>query len=206
MKLRTILAAFAVMASGSLYAQNATKADLDKLTTQVNALSQKLSESESKIAELENKAIQLEADVERIVTENVNLVEQLNIKTITSVKDNAGLQWDIVRVEPANNDVAITLRITNNSGFSRSPFKITSYDFFDGCHATDSNTNLSNNRYGIEIKINNVVNMGAPINTVITIKNVPTTCTYLSEIAFTYNETTTSKRNTIRFTGVHIPW
>lgn len=202
MKLRTILAAFAVMASGSLYAQNATKADLDKLTNQVNELSQRMTELESKATQFETKVAQLEADVERIVTENVNLVEQLNIKTVTSITDKAGLQWDIVKVEPIDNEVVITLRITNKSGVMRRVSNC--YEL--ACYALDSNTNLSNNKYEIDKHFAEIVENGAPINKVITIRNVPTTCTYLSLLQIAYAEMTTLKDYTIKFTGVHIPW
>ena len=76
---RMIWLALAIVASANLSAQNATKAELD-------ALSQRVAK--------------LEADLERVITENVNLVEQLNIKTVTSYTDENKIQWDIVRVEP----------------------------------------------------------------------------------------------------------
>ena len=159
----------AIMASGSLFAQNLTKADLVKLENQVNALSQKV--------------VQLETNLERVITENVNLVEQLNVKTVTSVTDNNGLQWDMVKVEPNNNKVVITLRISNNSGLVRDVRKANSSAYLSGgCYALDSNTNLSDNKYGIEISFNDVIESGAPINKTITISNVPTTCSFLSLI------------------------
>lgn len=193
MKLKSILAVFAMMASGSLLAQNVTKADLVNLENQVNALSQKVE--------------RLESMVERVVSENVNLVEQLNVKTVTSVTDNNGLQWDIVKVEPNNNEVVITLRISNNSGLPRDVRKSNSSAYLSGdCYALDSNTNLSNNKYGIEICFQDVIESGAPINKTITIRNVPTTCTYLSLIQFKYSEFKSFKDGEVKFTGVHIPW
>ena len=56
MKFRNILVLLAIMVCSNLYAQNATKAEID-------ALSQRITK--------------LEADLERVITENVNLVEQL---------------------------------------------------------------------------------------------------------------------------------
>ena len=95
---RMILLALAIIASANLSAQNATKAELEALTQRV---------------------ARLETDLGRVITENVNLVEQLNIKKVTSMTDNKnGITFDIVKVEPnANtNDVVISLRMTNNSG------------------------------------------------------------------------------------------
>ena len=207
MKLRTILAAFAVMASGSLYAQNATKADLDKLTNQVNELSQRMTELESKATQFETKVAQLEADVERIVTENVNLVEQLNIKTVTSMIDNNGFQWDIVKVEPdeGNNNVVLTLRLTNKSGVMQSIGT-----GFNMGNAIDTNSNLANNSYNIErnnfdLDLNKI-QANVPLNFTVTIHNVPTTCTYLATINIEYTGYKNTKDAEFKFTGVHIPW
>lgn len=193
MKLRSIFIAIAVMACGNMFAQNATKAELEKLASQVNALSQKVT--------------QLETNLERVITENVNLVEQLNVKTITSVTDNNGLQWDIVKVEPKNNEVVITLRISSNSGLAYDVRKSNSSAYLSGeCYALDSNTNLSNNKYGIEIDFNDVIESGAPINKTIIIKNIPKTCTYLSLLQFGYKDFKSYKNDVVKFTGVHIPW
>lgn len=207
MKLRTILAAFAVMASGSLYAQNATKADLDKLTNQVNELSQRMTELESKATQFETKVAQLEADVERIVTENVNLVEQLNIKTVTSVMDKNGIQWDIVKVEPdeGNNNVILTLRLTNKSGVMQSIGT-----GFNMGNAIDTNSNLANNSYNIERSNFDMdlkkIQANVPLNFTVTIHNVPTTCTYLATINIEYTGYKNTKDAEFKFTGVHIPW
>lgn len=207
MKLRTILAAFAVMASGSLYAQNATKADLDKLTNQVNALSQKVTQLETnldtstnQVNELSQKLTQMEANLERVITENVNLVEQLNIKTVTSVTDKNGIQWDIVKVEPdkETNKVMINLRLTNNTGLNKKVFIFPTY-----CYALDSDTNRNNNKYEIhETPGDLYLEHGIPVNATVTIKNVPITSSYLSLIQLGY----TLEPIYVKFTGVHIPW
>lgn len=190
MRIKSILAAFVVMACGSLSAQNATKAELNNLTNQVNALSQKVA--------------QLETNLERVITENVNLVEQLNVKTVTSVTDANGIQWDIVKVVPnANtNDVVISLRITNNSGAIK---KITTSNTEWVIY--DTNSNLSNNSYKCWDRIDLKLENGIPINVPITIKNVPVTCSYLSLISGTYQMSTAIFDSfTFKFTGVHIPW
>ncbi len=92
-----ILLAFAIIASANLSAQNATKAELEALTQRV---------------------AKLEADLERVITENVNLVEQFNIKPITSYTDENGIQWEIIRVVPnrKNGSVVMVIRVVNTSG------------------------------------------------------------------------------------------
>lgn len=193
MKLRGILAAFAILACGSLCAQNATKADLDKLVTQVNALSQKVS--------------QLENNLERVITENVNLVEQLNIKTVTSVTDANGIQWDIVKVEPNsdNNNVVISLRIINNSGVKKSAFLLAGDSY-----AIDSDSNQANNIYKIYNHTVNSIELenGVPVNAIVTIPGVPLTSSYLSMIQLKIQPSAFDSRNKtlVKFTGVHIPW
>ena len=186
------MTAFAVMVCGSVFAQNATKADLTKLENQLNALSQKVA--------------QLETNLERVITENVNLVEQLNVKTITSVTDVNGIQWDIVKVIPNadNNEVVLTLRITNNSGVMQS----FGTGFTMG-YAVDTNSNLSNNSY--EIKIVSSKNFqkfqtGIPVNFEVIIKNVPITCSYLAIVNMDYSGYNKTKDASFKFTGVHIPW
>lgn len=195
MKFRSILAAFAVMACGSLSAQNATKADLAKLESQVNALSQKVS--------------QLEANLERVITENVNLVEQLNVKTITSVTDKNGIQWDIVKVEPnaETNDVVITFRVTNLSGRNHS------CGFgSDLGTAIDTDSNISNNVYKIKNNYSNPsldnLSSGTPINIQGTVRNVPNTSSYLASIILDYvgSASKGTQKALVKFTGVHIPW
>lgn len=193
MKLREILATFAILACGSLCAQNATKADLDKLVTQVNALSQKVS--------------QLENNLERVITENVNLVEQLNIKTVTSVTDANGIQWDIVKVEPNsdNNNVVISLRIINNSGVKKSAFLLAGDSY-----AIDSDSNQANNIYKIYNHTVNSIELenGVPVNAIVTIPGVPLTSSYLSMIQLKIQPSAFDSRNKtlVKFTGVHIPW
>ena len=70
MTFRNILVLLAIMVCSNLYAQNATKAEID-------ALSQRITK--------------LEADLERVITENVNLVEQLKIKTVSSSSSSSML-------------------------------------------------------------------------------------------------------------------
>lgn len=183
MKFRNIFVLLAIIVCGNLSAQNVTKAEVD-------ALSQRITK--------------LEADLERVITENVNLVEQLKVKTVSSCTDENNVQWDIVRVSPnsSNNNVTLTLRVINNSGAIRNA------DPFTGV-AIDSNSNMDNNTYKIKIGGSNVnmqkVPVGTPINFTVTIIGVPTTSSYLSSIELTYfgkglHETI------IKFTGVHIPW
>lgn len=198
MKLRTFLSALVVMTSGCLFAQNATKADLDKLVNQVNALSQKVDQLNA----LSQKVNQLETDLERVITENVNLVEQLNIKTVTSMVDNKnGITFDIVKVEPDvnTNDVVISLRITNNSGAVKT-IRMDNSKWI----AYDSDSNKSDNSYKawdlIQVKLEN----GIPVNATVTFKKVPTTCSYLSLVRCLYS--VDFKENTLKFTGVHVPW
>ena len=193
MKLRGILAAFAVVACGSVFAQNATKAELVKLENQVNALSQKVS--------------QLESNLERVITENVNLVEQLNIKTVTSVTDANGIQWDIVKVEPNadTNDVLISLRITNNSGVKKSVFLLGGDSY-----AIDSDSNQANNTYKIYKHTINTIELenGVPVNATVTIPGVPLTSSYLSMVQLKNQPSAFDSRSKtiVKFTGVHIPW
>ena len=183
MTFRNIFILLAFMACSNLYAQNATKADID-------ALSQRITK--------------LEADLERVITENVNLVEQLKIKTISSCTDENNVQWDIVKVtpNPSSNNVVLTLRVTNNSGAIRNANPFTGV-------AIDSNSNMDNNSYKIKIGGSNInmqkVPVGTPINITATIVGVPTTSSYLNSIELIYfgkglHETV------IKFTGVHIPW
>lgn len=193
MKLRGILTAFVVMACGSLCAQNVTKADLVKLESQLNSLSQKVT--------------QLESNLERVITENVNLVEQLNIKTVTSVTDANGIQWDIVKVEPNsdNNNVVISLRIINNSGVKKSAFLLAGDSY-----AIDSDSNQANNIYKIYNHTVNSIELenGVPVNAIVTIPGVPLTSSYLSMIQLKIKPSAFDSRNKtlVKFTGVHIPW
>lgn len=193
MKLRGILTAFVVMACGSLCAQNVTKADLVKLESQLNSLSQKVT--------------QLESNLERVITENVNLVEQLNIKTVTSVTDANGIQWDIVKVEPNsdNNNVVISLRIINNSGVKKSAFLLAGDSY-----AIDSDSNQANNIYKIYNHTVNSIELenGVPVNAIVTIPGVPLTSSYLSMIQLNIQPSAFDSRNKtlVKFTGVHIPW
>ena len=195
MKFKSILAAIAILACGTVSAQNATKADLSKLENQLNALSQKVS--------------QLEANLERVITENVNLVEQLNVKTITSVTDENDIQWDIVKVEPNadTNDVVITFRVTNKSGRNHD----CSFGFDLGS-AIDTNSNLPKNVYNIKNNSSNPslsnLSSGTPINIQGTVKNVPNTSSYLASITINYlgNRTKGTQKALVKFTGVHIPW
>ena len=195
MKPRNLLAAIALMACGSAFAQNATKADLAKLENQVNALSQKVA--------------QLESDLERVITENVNLVEQLNVKTVASVKDKNGIQWDIVKVEPnaETNDVVITFRVTNLSGRNHS----CGFGSELGT-AIDTDSNISNNVYKIKNNFSNPsldnLSSGTPINIQGTVKNVPNTSPYLASVTLEYLGSLSkgTQKALVKFTGVHIPW
>ena len=202
MKIRSILAAFAIIASGSVFAQNATKTEVDKLVSQVNTLSQKVSQ-------LESKATELEATIERVITENVNLVEQLNVKTVTSVTDVNNIQWDIVKVEPnvETNDVVITFRVTNKSGRNHD----CGFGFSLGS-AIDTDSNLPKNVYDIKNNSSNPslssLSSDIPINIQGTVKNVPNTSSYLASVTLNYsgNRTKGTQKALVKFTGVHIPW
>jgi len=192
MKVRSIFAAIALVACGSLSAQNATKADLAKLESQVNALSQKVAK--------------LEANLERVITENVNLVEQLNIKTLSSVTDVNNIQWDIVKVSPNadTGDVVVTLRVTNNSG---RPHKV-GLGFNIGS-AVDSNSNLGNNVYYVKSADDNpdLSNLApnTPVNIKAIVQNVPNTSVYLSSLTINYSGTYgKTEKGVVKFTGVHI--
>lgn len=191
MKLRSIFIAIAVMACGNMFAQNATKAELEKLASQVNALSQKVT--------------QLETNLERVITENVNLVEQLNIKTVTSYTDKNGIQWDIVKVTPNSDEgiVILDIRVTNNSG------SVVNAIPFSGL-AVDSNSNSGNNSYKIKIKYGNApldkLGVGIPVNFSVEIVGVPITSSYLSTVEIPYSLNNSLKSTTIKFTGVHITW
>lgn len=193
MKFKSILAAIAILACGTVSAQNATKADLSKLESQLNALTQKVS--------------QLETNLERVITENVNLVEQLNIKTVTSVTDANGIQWDIVKVEPNadTNDVLISLRITNNSGVKKSVFLLVGDSY-----AIDSDSNQANNTYKIYKHTINTIELenGVPVNATVTIPGVPLTSSYLSMVQLKNQPSAFDSRSKtiVKFTGVHIPW
>lgn len=190
MKFKSFLAAFALLACGSVSAQNATKADLDKLANQVNALSQKVA--------------QLETNLERVISENVNLVEQLNVKTVTSCTDKNGIQWDIVKVEPVEERVVVTLRITNNSGAQRN---ISVDHVHDSSFAVDTNSNLANNKYFYRTGLYDViVPNGSPINVQLTLKNVPLVTSYLSIFQFMYYDKAVNEKNImVKFSGVHVP-
>ena len=190
MKFKSFLAAFALLACGSVSAQNATKADLSKLENQVNALSQKVA--------------QLETNLERVISENVNLVEQLNVKTVTSCTDKNGIQWDIVKVEPVDANVVVTLRITNNSGAQRN---ISVDHVHDLSFAVDTNSNLANNKYFYRTGIYDViVPNGSPINVQLTLKNVPLVTSYLSIFQFMYYDKAVNEKNImVKFSGVHVP-
>ena len=190
MKFKSFLAAFALLACGSVSAQNATKADLSKLENQVNALSQKV--------------VQLETNLERVISENVNLVEQLNVKTVTSCTDKNGIQWDIVKVEPVEANVVVTLRITNNSGAQRN---ISVNHVHDLAFAVDTNSNLANNKYFYRTGIYDViVPNGSPINVQLTLKNVPLVTSYLSIFQFMYYDKAVNEKNImVKFSGVHVP-
>lgn len=190
MKLRSFLAAIAViMACGSMFAQNATKADLAKLESQINVLSQKVS--------------QLETNLERVITENVNLVEQLNVKTVTSCSDRNGLQWDIVKVEPTGNEVKIVMRITNNTGVER---RVSVNPISDDSYAIDTNSNQQVNKYNFyEGGETLIVPHGTPFNCYVILKKVPVTTSYLSVFQFVYNDRSTNERNIpVKFTGIHL--
>lgn len=193
MKFKSILAAIAILACGTVSAQNATKADLSKLESQLNALTQKVS--------------QLETNLERVITENVNLVEQLNIKTVTSVTDANGIQWDIVKVEPdaSNNDVVISLRLTNNTGVKKSVFLLGGDSY-----AIDSDSNQANNTYKIYKHTINTIELenGVPVNATVTIPGVPLTSSYLSMVQLKNQPSAFDSRSKtiVKFTGVHIPW
>lgn len=182
---RIMLLALAIIASANISAQNATKAELNALTQRV---------------------AKLEADLERVITENVNLVEQLKIKTVTSMTDNKnGITFDIVKVEPdANtNDVVISLRMTNNSG----TVKILTTDNTEWL-AYDSDSNKADNSYKAWDRIEKKLEHGIPVNATVTFKDVPTTCSYLNLINGAYKVSTASIFDsfTLKFTGVHIPW
>ena len=179
-----MLAVLAIIVSTSLYAQNATKAEL-------NALSQRVAK--------------LEADLERVITENVNLVEQLKIKTVTSYTDKNGIQWDIVKVTPNSDEgvVILDIRATNNSGAVANALP------FQGL-AINSDSNLRNNSYKLNIKYGNAplnkLGVGIPVNFSVEIIGVPLNSSYLSSVELLYNFNHAMQSTTIKFTGVHIPW
>ena len=181
MKFRMILAVLAIVASTGLNAQNATKAEL-------NALSQRVAK--------------LEADLERVITENVNLVEQLNVKTVTSYTDANQIKWDIVKVEPneLENNVVVTLRLTNVSGVKKGVQR----QFGE---ATDTNSNLANNKYEIYQEADRLeLHPGIPVNATCIIKKVPTTSSYMAVIELPYYGWSGAKHSVAKFMGVHIPW
>lgn len=190
MKFKTILVVIALIVCGSVSAQNATKADLAKLENQVNALS-------LKIAQLEEK-------VERVVSENVNLVEQLDLKTMTSYTDKNGIQWDVVKVEPNGTDVKIFMRITNNTGVQRSvmvnPASPNSY-------AIDSNSNQQVNKYMFQEGFQHItIPHGTPVNVYVTLNYVPVTTAYLIVFQFVYNDQSTNTNDVlVKFMGIHTP-
>lgn len=188
MTYRNILVLLAIMVCGNIFAQNATKAELNELSQRV---------------------AKLEADLERVITENVNLVEQLNVKTISSVTDVNNIQWDIVKVEPnaETNDVVITFRVTNKSGRNHH----CGFGFELGS-AIDTNSNLAKNVYTIKNNSSNPslnpLSSGTPINIQGTVKNVPNTSSYLASVTLDYlgNSSRGTQKAVIKFTGVHIPW
>ena len=187
MKLRSILAAIAVMACGSVFAQNATKAELDALAQRVS---------------------KLEMDLERVITENVNLVEQLNVRTVTSFTDKNQLQWDIVKVEPneSDNTVILTLRVTNTTGVIKSLQPVGT----NLGKAIDTDSNLQNNTYTVSILNGNAdlrnLRPNIPVNFMVKIWNVPLTCSYLATINLNYIGVSSTSNAEIKFSGVHIPW
>ena len=180
---RMILLAFAIIANANLFAQNATKAELEALTQRV---------------------AKLEADLERVITENVNLVEQLKIKTLTSYTDKNGIQWDIVKVTPDSDEgiVILDIRVTNNSGAVAYALP------FNGL-AINSDSNLRNNSYELNIKYGNApldkLGVGIPVNFSVEIMGVPLNSSYLSSVELLYNFNHAMKSTTIKFTGIHIP-
>ena len=190
MKFKSFLAAFALLACGSVSAQNATKADLSKLENQVNALYQKVA--------------QLETNLERVISENVNLVEQLNVKTVTSCTDPNGLQWDIVSVQPTGNDVKLIMRITNNTGVER---RVSVNPIAKESFAIDTNSNQQTNTYSFyEGNETLIVPHGTPFNCYVILRKVPVTTTYLSIFQFVYKDISTGERNIpVKFTGIHVP-
>ena len=178
---RMILLALVIIASANLSAQNATKAELNALTQRV---------------------AKLEADLERVITENVNLVEQLNIKTVTSYTDANQIKWDIVKVVPneLENNVVITLRLTNVSGVKKGVQR----QFGE---ATDTNSNLENNKYEVYQSSDRLeLHPEVPVNTTCIIKKVPTTSSYIAVIELPYYGWSGAKHSVAKFTGVHIPW
>ena len=180
---RMILLALAIIASVNLSAQNATRAELDALT---------------------HRVAKLEADLERVITENVNLVEQLNIKPVTSYTDENGIQWEIIRVDPnrKNSSVVMDIRVINTSGSVACAYP---YEAI----ACDSNINLRNNTYKVDIQRGNApfdsLPVGIPINFSIKIRDVHLSSSYLSYVGMVYSES--GLRNiTVKFTNIHIPW
>ena len=184
MKFKFILLALAIAASANLKAQNVTKAELD-------ALSQRVAK--------------LETDLERVITENVNLVEQLKIKTITSYTDKNKIQWDIVKVEPdvSTGDVALLLRLTNNSGVLQN----LSMGITVGV-AVDSDSNRENNVYKVVRPSGNAdlskFAPGVPVNIRVVVKGVPLTSSYMAVTKISYGFG--SREVEVKFTGIHIPW
>ena len=185
MKFKYVLLALVIMASANLNAQDVTKAEF-------NALLQRVAK--------------LEADLERVITENVNLVEQLNIKTVTSCTDNNGIQWDIVKVVPdeSTGDVLLSLRLTNNSGALQN-INLMGYDV--GV-AVDSDSNRENNVYTVMQPSSNPdlskFAPGIPVNIRVIIKGVPLTSSHMAIIKILYGWG--SSKVEVKFTGVHIPW
>lgn len=187
MTFRNIFLLLAFMACSNLYAQNVTKAEIDELSQRVT---------------------KLEANLERVITENVNLVEQLNIKNVSSFTDPNQIKWDIVKVEPnaETNDVVLTFRITNNSGVVHDA----GMGFTMGS-AIDSDSNLGNNVYTIKSGSGSE-NLSAlpskvPINIQGIVKGVPLTSTYLAVVKLSYQgRYNKTQKAEIKFTGIHIPW
>ena len=181
MKFKFLLLALAIVASATLNAQSVTKAELD-------ALSQRVAK--------------LEADLERVITENVNLVEQLKIKTITSYTDENQIKWDIVKVVPneLENNVVVTLRLTNLSGVKKAVQR-------QFGQATDTNSNLENNKYEVYQEAERLeLHPGVPVNATCIIKKVPTTSSYMAVVELPYYGWSGAKHSVAKFTGVHIPW
>lgn len=181
MAFRNILALFTILVCGNLSAQNATKAELD-------ALSQRVSK--------------LEMDLERVITENVNLVEQLKIKTLSSCTDANQIKWDIVKVEPnaMDNNVVVTLRLTNVSGVKKGVQR----QFGE---AIDTNSNLNNNKYRIYQESDRLeLHPNIPVNATCIIEKVPATSSYIAVMELPYYGWSGAKHSVAKFTGIHIPW
>lgn len=193
MRLKSILVAFAFLSCNGVCAQSVSKAEFDKLA--------------GKVATLSSQVTQMETNLNRVLTENANLVKQLKLETLTSVTDENNVQWDIVRVEPedSGNDVVITFRVTNHSDDS----KHVGFGFNLGS-AVDSDSNLGNNVYVIKDAYENPslssLAPKTPVNIRGYIKDVPKTSSYLAVITLGYSPSERGFSECfVKFTGVHIP-